>query len=412
MAKAKVQEQDTPPVADPRPMAVRVQASVLKAALDQLDAVIEARVTVPILSHVMLVARDGMINLAGTDLDIHATIVIASDLNVDERKGWSNFSCAVQASSLRAIAGEVESEGTMLLTLADDRLTVTAGRARWTLGTLPLEDFPGFPIFTPEGAFEISASQLLDAHAGVEFAISNEETRYYLNGIFMHPVDLALKFAATDGHRLSVKAIDGPDGAASFAEVIVPKKTVKLIDKLLAAKAKADSDAKGSVDPVVVECAKDKLRFLIGDAEIISKVIDGQFPDYRRVIPSEEMVTASLRVERRALMAAIRRVRVLASKESSAVKCSIFAEKIVLEVKSPETGTATEEVPASADGIGDTAVLGFNHKYWMDALSAIGSDEVILRFAAGDARGPVRIEPWVDGGAGDGLIQVLMPVLV
>lgn len=404
------------PVKDARSMAVRVHASALQAALDQLGAVIEAKVTVPILSHVVLTAGDGVIQLVGTDLDIHATVSIVSDNSSDERKAWRGFSCAVQAAALRGIAGEIDADGTMVLTLDaagfGPGLTVSAGRARWTLGTLPLEDFPGFPAFTPVGAFEIPASQLLDAHAAVKFAISNEETRYYLNGIFMHPHDLALKFAATDGHRLSVLAIDGPDGAASFAEVIVPKKTVKLLDKLLAAKAKIDIDAKGSVEPVVVEHATDKLRFLVGDAEIISKVIDGQFPDYTRVIPLDAAVTASLLIDRRALMAAIRRVRVLASKESSAVKCSIFAEHVVLEVKSPETGSAIEEVPAMATGIEDGAVLGFNHKYWIDALGAIGSDEVLMRFAAGNAGGPVRIEPWVDGAPREGFVQVLMPVVV
>ncbi len=403
-------------VADLRPSAIRVQASVLKTALDQLSAVVEAKPTLPILSHVLIETQTDWFVLTGTDLDIVARLTVVADSDVESRKDWRDFVAAVPAASLRAIAAEVAGEATLVLTLdAERRLVVTAGRARWTLLTLPVEDFPLPDPFVPEAAFEISASVLADTLAAVEFAISNEETRYYLNGIYLHPFALTLRVAATDGHRLSVKGIDGLDGSASFPDRIWPKKTVRLLDKLLAMKAKADADAKGSVDPVLVEAGGHRLAFTIGDALIHSKVIDGQFPEYGRVIP-EKNGLASVMVDRQPLMAAIRRVRVLATKESSAISCHLSADKMVLVVKSPETGEAREEVPALATGlIEEPVTLGFNHKYWLEALGAVGSDTVVMFFDGDKAGGAVRIEPFVEGGQDEErnyFVQVLMPMKV
>jgi len=274
----------------------------------------------------------------------------------------------------------------------------------------PLLDSGGRSV---EGAFEVACSRLADSFAGVEHAISTDDTRYYLNGVYVHPgEDFDLRFAATDGSRLARLALDGPDGAASFPPLIIAKKTVGVLDKLLAAAVK--TAGKDSPPPaVLIEALAGGtlLRFSMpasddGEVELIAKTIDGRFPDYQRVIPvaPDHRVT----VARAALTEVIKRVTALASDKTRTVVVRIEDDRMTLSTATPELGDASEELPCSYAA--DPITFGLNGDYWRQALAAIGSDAVAMGIT--DESAAIRVSGWEDGAEAGGLLQVLMPVRI
>lgn len=424
---------------DPRKQATRVQAGVLKAALADVIGAIEARNTIPVLAHVLIEARDGTLRLCGTNLDQWA----ARDLASNDRDGAASadwvqsiraFATTVAAKPLAAILGEIEGEAMVTLELVDQRLHISAGRARFKLATLPVTDFPTPAPMAAEHAFELPCSALADAFAKVEMAISTEETRYYLNGIFIHVAQEAgepqwLVLATTDGHRLARLRLTVPDGAASWPDTILPREAVALLDKLLKAAGKSASKGgeekdkgasssgavggQGAPPQVLVEASAGgtSLRFSMpaadgGEIELQTKAIDGTFPDYTRVIPTAP--EQSLVVRRDALAAAVKRVGVLASDKTRVVKAEISTDLIELVVITPDLGEAREEVPCSYEGPAMT--LGLNGQYLGEALASAASDEVSLGFT--DHIAPTLLRRTGENVDRDALVQVIMPVRV
>lgn len=408
--------------ADRRRRATRLQAGVLKAALADVLGTIEAKNTVPILAHVMIAAGDGRLCLCCTNLDMWANRTLAtSDRDGPTGSDWvqsiRGFAITVAAKPLAAILGEIDGAAMVTLELLDSRLAVSAGRARFKLPTLPITDFPTPAPMAVEHAFELPCSALADAFAKVEMAISTEETRYYLNGIFMHVVQDEgepqwLVLATTDGHRLARLRLTVPDGAASWPNVILPRQAVALLDKLLKAAAKGEEKDQPAPQVLVEASAGGTaLRFSMdaadgGEIELQTKAIDGTFPDYTRVIPSAP--EHSLVVERVALGAAVKRVGVLASDKTRIVKAEISTDRIELVVITPELGEAREEVPCAYDGPDMT--IGFNGQYLGEALVSTASDEVSLAFTDGMA--PTLLRRAGDNVDRDALVQVVMPVRV
>ncbi|WP_374944197.1 DNA polymerase III subunit beta [Sphingomonas sp.] len=372
-------------------MKATIERATLLKGLSHVQSVVERRNTIPILSNVLLEATsDGALKMMATDLDlqINESVVAAVD---------QPGATTVSAHTLFDIARKLPEGAQVSLAAAEGRLTIVAGRARFSLGTLPRDDFPVIAEGELPTQFELPAATLKQIIDKTRFAISTEETRYYLNGIFLHVADgegssPVLKAAATDGHRLARVTLDRPNGAENMPDVIVPRKCIAELRKLL-------DEVDGSVG---VSLSGTKIRFDLGRAVLTSKLIDGTFPDYSRVIPTGN--DKILKLDPKSFMEGVDRVSTIATEKTRAVKMALDRDRITLSVTSPENGTAAEEVP------GDYAAMpfeiGFNSRYLMDILAQIEGDIVEVHLA--DAAAPTLIRENDKAAA----LYVLMPMRV
>lgn len=375
-------------------MKATIERATLLRALSHVQSVVERRNTIPILSNVLIDAQaSGTIRLMATDLDLQIDETVAAA--VDQAGATT-----VSAHTLFDIARKLPEGAQVELTAADGRLTVVAGRARFQLATLPRDDFPVIAEGELPTQFELPAEILKSIIDKTRFAISTEETRYYLNGIFLHVADNAgpaggepvLKAAATDGHRLARVTIARPEGAETMPDVIVPRKCVAELRKLL-----------DEVDASVgVSLSASKIRFDLGQAILTSKLIDGTFPDYSRVIPSAN--DKLLRLDPKSFMDSVDRVSTIATEKTRAVKMALDRDKITLSVTSPENGAAAEEVPGEYASM--PFEIGFNSRYLLDILHQIDGDSVEVHLA--DASAPTLIRENDKSPA----LYVLMPMRV
>ncbi len=365
------------------------RASLLKS-LGHVQSVVERRNTIPILSNVLIEAREGGgLKLMATDLDLQ--IVETAEANV-ETPGVTT----VSAHTLFDIARKLPDGAQVEFSAADGRMQVNAGRARFSLATLPRDDFPVIAEGELPTSFELSSQDLVAIIDKTRFAISTEETRYYLNGIFLHVAEdgePVLKAAATDGHRLARVTLPRPDGAEGMPDVIVPRKCVGELRKLL------DENGEARVQ---IDLSASKIRFTLGNAVLTSKLIDGTFPDYNRVIPTGN--DKILKIDPKSFAEGVDRVATIATEKTRAVKMALGQDKVTLSVTSPENGTAAEEVPGSYSS--DTFEIGFNARYLLDILGEIEGDTVELHLA--DASAPTLIR---EGDKAQAL-YVLMPMRV
>jgi DNA polymerase-3 subunit beta len=370
-------------------MKATIERATLLRGLSHVQSVVERRNTIPILSNVLIEAQaGGTMRLMATDLDLQIDETIAAAV---DQPG----AITVSAHTLFDIVRKLPEGSQVELSAAEGRITVNAGRAKFTLATLPRDDFPMIAEGELPTTFELPAETLKQIIDKTRFAISTEETRYYLNGIFLHVTDDAqplLRAAATDGHRLARVTVARPDGADGMPDVIVPRKCVAELRKLL-------DEVDGSVG---VSLSGSKIRFDLGQAILTSKLIDGTFPDYSRVIPTAN--DKILKIDPKSFMQGVDRVSTIATEKTRAVKMALDRDKIILSVTSPENGTAAEEVP------GDYAALpfeiGFNSRYLMDILGQIEGDLVEVHLA--DAAAPTLIRENDSSPA----LYVLMPMRV
>lgn len=375
-------------------MKATIERATLLRCLSHVQSVVERRNTIPILSNVLIEASSGgAVKLMATDLDLQIVETMAA-VSVE-----SPGAITVSAHLLFDIARKLPDGSQVSLETSENRMVVKAGRSRFQLPTLPRDDFPVIVEGDLPTSFEIPARVLAELIDRTRFAISTEETRYYLNGIFFHVTDDAqpvLKAAATDGHRLARYTIARPEGAAGMPDVIVPRKCVAELRKLL--EEALDTS-------VLVDLSASKIRFTLGgEAGVVltSKLIDGTFPDYSRVIPTgnDKLLT----VDPRSFFEGVDRVATIATEKTRAVKMTLEPDKVTLSVTSPDNGTAAEELPANyrSDGF----EIGFNANYLKDILSQIDGDSVELHLA--DAGAPTLIRKDEKSPA----LYVLMPMRV
>ncbi len=372
-------------------MKATIERATLLKGLSHVQSVVERRNTIPILSNVLLEATaDGTLKMMATDLDLQINEQVAAAV---DQPGATT----VSAHTLFDIARKLPEGAQVSLSAAEGRMTIVAGRARFSLGTLPRDDFPVIAEGELPTQFELPAETLKQIIDKTRFAISTEETRYYLNGIFLHVADgdgsqPTLKAAATDGHRLARVTLPRPEGAEGMPDVIVPRKCVGELRKLL-------DEVDGSVG---VSLSGTKIRFDLGRALLTSKLIDGTFPDYSRVIPTGN--DKILKLDPSSFMEGVDRVSTIATEKTRAVKMALDRDRITLSVTSPENGTAAEEVP------GDYAAapfeIGFNSRYLLDILGQIDGDVVEVHLA--DAAAPTLIRENDKAPA----LYVLMPMRV
>ena len=416
---------------DQRIARTRVRAGTLADAVKDVLGASAGKDVVPILGQVLIEAGDGQLELTATNLDLWIVRRLASnDGGEPDSAEWTagsrSFALTVPAKVLSAVLGELDPDAMVELYAptssggagpGESRAVLKAGRSRFKLPVLPAGDFPLTPPTPSAASFEIAAAALADHFARVEHAISTEETRYYLTGVYLHPVLRQaqdergqLRFVATDGHRLARLAVDGPEGAASWPATIIGRHTVALLDKLLAGAAKADEAAGVAVNAVGLNPGSLVVFEMPaadgGEVMLIAKTIDGSFPDYERVIPEDSPVRAT--IERAVLAAALKRVGVLTPKSSRIVKLVFARDLLTITGSSAELGEATEELPCDLDG-GDLTI-GFDHQYLRAALLAAASAHVVL--AMSDPGGACRIEASVPGDDGAALVQVVMAARV
>ncbi|MGC1269731.1 MAG: DNA polymerase III subunit beta [Croceibacterium sp.] len=375
-------------------MKATIERAKLLRCLSHVQSVVERRNTIPILSNVLIeAAADGSVRVTATDLDLQVVESMAA--NRVETPG----AITVSAHLLFDIARKLPDGAEVSLETADNRMVVKASRSRFQLPTLPRDDFPQIVEGDLPTSFELPARLLAELVDRTRFAISTEETRYYLNGIFLHVSDEAeplLKAAATDGHRLARFTIARPEGAAGMPDVIVPRKAVAELRKLL--EETLDSS-------VQVDLSASKIRFALGGeggVVLTSKLIDGTFPDYSRVIPTGN--DKKLTVDPKALYQGVDRVATIATEKTRAVKMGLDHDRVTLSVTSPDNGTASEEV--SAEYASEGLEIGFNANYLKDILSQIDGDTVELHLA--DPGAPTLIRKDEHSPA----LYVLMPMRV
>jgi DNA polymerase-3 subunit beta len=347
---------------------------------------VERRNTIPILSNVLIEAReDGSIRLMATDLDLQVDESIQANVA-------TAGATTVSAHTLFDIVRKLPDGSQVEINAAEGKMQLSAGRARFNLSTLPRDDFPVIAEGDLPTRFELPAATLRQIIDKTRFAISTEETRYYLMGIFLHVADDALKAAATDGHRLARVTVAKPDGADGMPDVIVPRKCVAELRKLL-------DELEGTVE---VSMSPTKIRFGLGSAVLTSKLIDGTFPDYNRVIPTGN--DKLLKLDPKSFAQGVDRVSTIASEKTRAVKMNVDRDKVTLSVTSPESGTATEEL--AADYGSDGIEIGFNARYLLDILGEIDGDTVEVHLA--DAAAPTLLRENDKSPA----LYVLMPMRV
>jgi DNA polymerase-3 subunit beta len=372
-------------------MKITIERAALLKSLGHVQSVVERRNTIPILSNVKVEAAKGKLSLNATDMDLDIVEAVGAEVT-------AAGATTAPAHTLYEIVRKLPegSQVEMDASAGNGHLVLRSGRSTFTLACLPIEDFPVMAAGDLPHAFVVGAADLKALVDRTKFAISTEETRYYLNGIYLHAAEnkkvKVLRAVATDGHRLASVEIPLPPGAEDMPGVIVPRKTVQELRKLI-------DEFDGEV---AIALSETKIRFSFDNAVLSSKLIDGTFPDYARVIPTGN--DKVMEVDRRLFTEAVDRVSAISTEKSRAIKLALGKNNLTLSASSPENGTATEEIEVSygASGI----EIGFNSRYLLDIAQQIEGDTA--QFAMADAASPTLVRDAGDASA----LYVLMPMRV
>ncbi len=375
-------------------MEFKINSSDLLKALSHIHGIVEVRHTLPILSNIILEAKENDLVLSSTNLDIYCADKIKAEV-------FNPGEISVPAMTFFEIIKRLPSDSEVMMTMkeGENEITLKCGRSKFNLSTLKTDDFPIISDNDLSTNFVISADELIRIIDKTKFAVSNEETRYYLNGIFLHKANRNsihfLRAVATDGHRLAQYDVPLPQGAEEITGIIIPKKTIFELRKVL-------DDANGDVN---ISLNENKIKFSFNHLKIISKVIDGTFPDYTKVIPQNN--DKKFKTNNSELKNAIDRVSAVAANEeakSKAIKLSLDQNKLNLSVESQSRGSANEVIDINYNG--DKVEIGFNSKYIIDICNEVDGDEVDISLL--DSISPAIILDKTD----ENLFFVLMPMRI
>lgn len=372
-------------------MKLTIDRADLMRSLGHVQSVVERRNTIPILSNVRLTATEGSLSLATTDMDIEINETVAADVKV-------TGATTAPANTLHDIIRKIPDNTRVEISVDGNGavMTVKAGRSTFKLSCLPVSDFPEIGADNLGHKFEMSSADLRTIIDRTRFAMSTEETRYYLNGIYLHATEhdgvAVLRAVATDGHRLARYEMPLPEGAAKIPGVIIPRKTITEIRKLV------DEAA----DSIHVSLSENKVRFSFDHIVLTSKLIDGTFPDYQKVIPAGN--DKIIELDPKLFSGAIDRVSTISAEKTRAIKLTINGKNMTLTAQSPESGSATEDIEISNENA--ALEIGFNSKYLMDITQQMEGGG--CRMSLADSGSPTIIQDAADNSA----LYVLMPLRV
>ena len=367
-------------------MKLTIDRMSLLRPLGHVQSVVERRNTIPILANVVLRAEEGELSLTATDMDMDITTEVGCSV-------MTSGTTTMSAHLLYDIARKLPDGAEVEIAVDDGHAMVSAGRSSFRLPTLPVEDFPAISSNELPVNFSLTAADVRDLIDATRFAISTEETRYYLNGIYIHKAESGeLCAVATDGHRLAMTRQALPSGAAQMPSIILPRKAVSELRKLL-------DDFDGDV---LIGLSETRAEFRFGVVRLTSKLIDGTFPDYTRVIPVGN--DRIMQVDVSAFAAAVDRVSTIASEKSRSVKMGLRSGVLTLSASNTDASSATEELEVSYDG--PEMEIGFNARYLLDIAGQVNSD--MVEFALADQGSPSLVRAPGDEAS----LFVLMPMRV
>lgn len=389
MSTAASKTSDGTPATQSSPAFTIERASLLKS-LGHVQSVVEKRGTIAVLSNVRMDVSEKTLSLTATDMDLSITETVPA---TSKKDGCTTVPAHMLYDIVRKLPDGAEIE----CKVADDgsKMSIKAGSSRFSLGCLPVDEFPVMEQGELPHSFIISSAECSALIHKPGFAMSTEETRYYLNGVYLHAAgekDKVLRAVATDGHRLARLEIGLPAGAADMPGVIVPRKATYELRKLI-------EDGEGDVN---ISLSENKIRFAYGNAVLISKLIDGNFPDYERVIPSGN--DNMMEVDCKSFREAVDRVSVIASDKTRAVKLEIDSGRLTLSATSAEHGNASEEIDITYSG--PKLEIGFNSRYMLDMMANIEGDTA--QFLFNDASAPALVRDASDMSS----LYVIMPMRV
>ena len=367
-------------------MKLTIDRMSLLRPLGHVQSVVERRNTIPILANVVLRAEEGELSLTATDMDMDIATEVGCSV-------MTSGTTTMSAHLLYDIARKLPDGAEVEIAVNDGHAMVSAGRSSFRLPTLPVEDFPAISSNELPMNFSLTAADVRDLIDATRFAISTEETRYYLNGIYIHKAESGeLCAVATDGHRLAMTRQALPSGAAQMPSIILPRKAVSELRKLL-------DDFDGDV---LIGLSETRAEFRFGVVRLTSKLIDGTFPDYTRVIPVGN--DRIMQVDVSAFSAAVDRVSTIASEKSRSVKMGLRSGVLTLSASNTDASSATEELEVSYDG--PEMEIGFNARYLLDIAGQVNSD--MVEFALADQGSPSLVRAPGDEAS----LFVLMPMRV
>ena len=374
-------------------MKFSIDKSALLSALQHVHSVVERRNTIPILSNVLIEAKEDGVYLTATDMDI--AVIEKIDLEKSEvmQLGTTTTSAQMLYDIVRKLPENIKVE---LLSEKNDRLGIKASSSSFALNCLPAEDFPSISQEEFKYSFSTDANDLIRLIDKTSFAMSLEETRYYLNGIYLHAVNDSegdkLRTVSTDGHRLSRVDMNMPEGANEIPGVIIPRKTIMEIRKLL----------EDHSDSINLSLSENKIKLSFSNVILTSKLLDGTFPDYSRVIPEQNDKTIT--ISNQLLSEAVDRVSTVSTDKTRAIKVNINKNNLVVSATNPDKGSASESLEVIYDG--EEVEIGFNSKYVLDVARQIKGNEIIIKLS--DSVSPTLVYDKDDKG----VLFVLMPMRV
>lgn len=369
-------------------MQFTIERSALSKALSHCQSVVERRTTLPILSHILFDAEGVSVKITATDLELSIVETVSAEVSEPGR-------ATVPAHLIHDIVRKMEEGGTISMSLdkASHQLLLSCGQSEFKLPCLPPEDFPVIQAGDLPSQFKVPSRLFLRLLERTRFAMSQDETRYFLNGIYLHPVDgKELRAVATDGHRLAMASMPLPEGAADFVGVIMPRKTVQEVIKLITE----------TPEDIHVAVSSTQICFSIRHAFLTSRLIDGAYPEYEGAIPRGNNQMMYLKVA--PFAQAVDRVATISLEKLGGIHGILEEGKLILKATGEIAGAAQEEIPVEYTG--ETINIGFNARYILDITQQLADEKA--QFALGGDHCAMVIRPANDNTA----LYVLMPMSV
>ena len=365
------------------------KGSIFKS-LSHLQGIVDKKNSLPILSNILLEANSNKLTLSSTDMDISMIEQIDCDI-VEE--GSTTINSQIFYDVIRKLSDDSEVE---VISNDSKRLTIRSNKSKFSLACLPKEDFPIIEKIEQGNKVAINSKILHSLIDKTKFAISNEETRYFLNGLYFNITNKEgnnlITLVGTDGHRLATNSSQLDSSFQEIPGVIIPRKTINELSKIL---SETDNE-------IEIDITQNKINFYLEKITLSSKLIDGNFPDYQRVIPKNN--NNNLQINRMSLLSAVDRVSTVANEKSPVIKIKLFENIVNLSTVNSDNSTATEDIKCEYNG--DEIEIGFNSKYIMDIINNLESENIRLKFK--DNSSPIIVEE----KSNPNLIFVLMPMRV